>query len=240
MSKIEFNNVTKDYDRNTVIDNINFNIEEGEFVTIIGSSGSGKTTILKMINGLVEPTSGNILINDENISYIDKIELRRNIGYVVQGNVLFPHMTVQENINFVPDLKKEDPIDVEELLNSVNLDSSFLNRMPNELSGGQQQRVGIIRALSSSPNILLMDEPFGAVDAITREQLQDEIKRIHDNSNLTIIFVTHDIREALFLSDKIIVTNEGVIEQMGTPSDIINNPKTDFVKQLIRRIKEVK
>lgn len=237
MSKIILDNILKAYGDNTVVEDFNLKIEEGEFVTIIGSSGCGKTTVLKMINGLIEPTRGEIYISNKNIRDIDKVNLRRHIGYVIQGNVLFPHLTVEENINFVLSISDfNDSQIARKLIKLVNLDESFLERMPDELSGGQQQRIGLARALAASPDILLMDEPFGAVDAITRDQLQDEIKNIHETSGLTILFITHDIREALYLSDRIIVMNNGRIEQIGKPNEIIAAPKTDFVKLLTKRV----
>ncbi|MDO5849039.1 MAG: ABC transporter ATP-binding protein [Methanobrevibacter sp.] len=237
MSKIKFENISKKYGDKTVVDDFNMEINEGEFITIIGSSGSGKTTVLKMINGLINPTSGNIYIDGVDISKLNKVDLRRKTGYAIQGNVLFPHLNVEENINFVLNLDKNNSLNVaKDLIKTINLDEDLLERMPYELSGGQQQRVGIARSLAANPDILLMDEPFGAIDEITREQLQDEIKRIHKNKNLTIVFITHDIREALYLADKVIVMNNGKIEQYGTPEEIINNPKTDFVKKLTRRV----
>ena len=195
---IEFRNVKKSYGDKTVIENLNLTVEQGEFVTIVGSSGCGKTTALKMINGLIDATDGDILIDGENIRDKDLIELRRSIGYSIQGSVLFPHMTVEENISYVPNLlNKKDRAKtrnaVSKWMKIVGLDEEIKNRYPGELSGGQQQRVGIARALAASPDILLMDEPFGAVDEITRAQLQQEIKRIHEETKITIMFVTHDI-----------------------------------------------
>ena len=181
---IEFKNIKKAYEDKVVISDFNLSIEKGEFVTIIGSSGCGKTTILKMINGLIESTSGDIFIDGETIKNKNLIELRRNIGYAIQGSVLFPHMTVKQNISYVPNLlnkkdKKKTEDAVYKWMKIVGLDEELKERYPFELSGGQQQRVGIARALAASPNILLMDEPFGAVDEITRNQLQIELKQIH-------------------------------------------------------------
>lgn len=237
---IEFRNIKKSYGDKTVIENLNLTVEQGEFVTIVGSSGCGKTTVLKMINGLIDATDGDILIDGENIRDKDLIELRRSIGYSIQGSVLFPHMTVEENISYVPNLlnknnraKTRDA--VSKWMKIVGLDKEIKNRYPNELSGGQQQRVGIARALAASPDILLMDEPFGAVDEITRAQLQQEIKRIHEETKITIMFVTHDISEALRLGTKVLVMNKGNIEQYDTPAEILKNPATDFVAQLVYR-----
>lgn len=241
---IEFKNVTKNYDNKTVIDNLNLRVEQGEFVTIIGSSGCGKTTALKMINGLIAPTGGNVYVFGENIKDKNLTELRRNIGYSIQGSVLFPHLTVEKNISYVPNLinkrdKAKTKAAVEKWMNIVGLDEEIKNRYPNELSGGQQQRVGIARALAASPSILLMDEPFGAVDEITRAQLQEEIKRIHNETNITVMFVTHDISEALKLGTRILVMNNGGIEQYDTPNEIIKHPATDFVRQLVYRQRHI-
>lgn len=237
---IEFRNVKKSYGDKTVIENLNLTVEQGEFVTIVGSSGCGKTTALKMINGLIDATDGDILIGGENIRDKDLIELRRSIGYSIQGSVLFPHMTVEENISYVPNLlnkknRAKTRAAVSKWMKIVGLDEEIKNRYPGELSGGQQQRVGIARALAASPEILLMDEPFGAVDEITRAQLQQEIKRIHEETKITIMFVTHDISEALLLGTKVLVMNKGNVEQYDTPEEILKNPATDFVAQLVYR-----
>lgn len=237
---IEFRNVKKAYGDKTVIENLSLAVEQGEFVTIVGSSGCGKTTALKMINGLIEATDGDILVDGENIRDKDLIERRRNIGYSIQGSVLFPHMTVEENISYVPNLlNKKDRAKtkaaVSKWMKIVGLDEDIKHRYPAELSGGQQQRVGIARALAASPSILLMDEPFGAVDEITRGQLQEEIKRIHGETKITIMFVTHDISEALKLGTKVLVMNGGKALQYDTPNEILKNPATDFVKQLVYR-----
>ncbi|MFI3210172.1 MAG: ABC transporter ATP-binding protein [Peptostreptococcaceae bacterium] len=235
---ITYQNIKKEYSENIIVDNFNLSIEKGEFVSIIGSSGCGKTTILKMINGLVTPNSGDLLVFGENIKDVNMIEHRRKIGYSIQGSVLFPHMNVYDNILYVPNLsKKSKDLDslVDTWLDIVKIDRSLKHRYPNELSGGQQQRVGIARALISSPKILLMDEPFGAVDEITREQLQDELKEIHRKNDITILFVTHDIKEALKLGTKVLVMNKGEIHQYDSPENIINNPKTEFVKKLVKK-----
>lgn len=241
---IKFQNIKKAYGENTVIENFNLDIEQGEFLTVIGSSGCGKTTILKMINGLIKPEEGTILVRNKNIEEEDIISLRRNIGYSIQGSVLFPHMTIEKNIAYVPNLlnkknKEKTRNAVKKWMDIVGLDEELLGRYPDELSGGQQQRVGIARALSTSPDLLLMDEPFGAVDEITRGQLQEEIIRIHKQTGITIIFVTHDISEAIKLGTKILVMNDGKIEQYGKPREILNNPKTEFVEKLVAREKKL-
>lgn len=237
---IEFRHIRKVYGNTVIIPDLNLKIERGEFVTLIGSSGCGKTTALKMINGLYEATKGDILVNGENIRDKDMIELRRSIGYVIQGNVLFPNMTIEENISYVPRLlNKKDKEKIEGTVNKwmkiVGLEPSMKERYPSELSGGQQQRVGIARALAASPDILLMDEPFGAVDAITRRQLQNELMKIHRETGITILFVTHDIEEALKLGTKMLVMECGEIQQYGTPAEILRKPATDFVKELVNQ-----
>ena len=237
---IEFKNIKKSYDDHVVISNLNLSIEKGEFVTIIGSSGCGKTTALKMVNGLIAPTSGDIFINGENIKGKNLTDLRRNIGYAIQGSVLFPHMTVEKNISYVPNLlnkkeKEKTQAAVSKWMKIVGLDEDLKDRYPSELSGGQQQRVGIARALAASPEILLMDEPFGAVDEITREQLQTELKQIHEQTGITILFVTHDISEALKLGTKVLVMDHGDIQQYAKPEELLKNPATEFVSQLVYR-----
>ncbi|MDD7362671.1 MAG: ABC transporter ATP-binding protein [Peptoniphilus sp.] len=235
---IEFRHVKKAYGEDVVIPDLNLTIEEGEFVTIVGTSGGGKTTALKMINGLQEPTSGDVLVNGKNVRERDLIALRRSIGYAIQGSVLFPHMTVEENISYVPSLlnkrnKAKTKRAVEKWMKIVGLDASMKERYPSELSGGQQQRVGIARALAASPEILLMDEPFGAVDAITRGQLQDELKRIHKETGITVLFVTHDIEEAMKLGTKVLVMDRGEIQQYGRPEELTEHPANDFVRRLV-------
>ena len=237
---IEIKNIKKAYDEKIIIENLNLQIEDGEFLTIIGSSGCGKTTLLKMVNGLIQPTSGSVLINNENIAQKDQTQLRRSIGYAIQGSVLFPHMSVEQNIAYVPNLlnkhdKEKTKQAVKKWMKIVGLSEDLMDRYPSQLSGGQQQRVGIARALAASPDILLMDEPFGAVDEITREQLQNEIKRIHQQTKITILFVTHDISEALKLGTKVLVMNQGKIEQYAKPQQLLKNPATDFVKELVKK-----
>lgn len=235
---IEFKNIKKVYGNKVVLERFNFSVAKGEFVTIIGSSGCGKTTVLKMINGLIEPTSGDIFVDGSNILDKNLTELRRNIGYAIQGSVLFPHMTVEQNISYVPNLinkknKEKTKLAVSKWMKLVGLDEELKERYPIELSGGQQQRVGIARALAASPEILLMDEPFGAVDEITRGQLQIELKQIHKKTRITVLFVTHDISEALKLGTKVLVMGKGQVQQYAKPDDLLRNPNTDFVKQLV-------
>ena len=234
---ITFSHIHKNYNGKEIIADFNLTIESGTFLTIIGTSGSGKTTVLKMINGLVLPDKGEIYIDDKNILEEDLIALRRNIGYVIQGNILFPHLTVAENIAYVLRLKNYSKTDithiVTEKLQQVNLDPELANQFPHQLSGGQQQRVGIARALAASPSIILMDEPFGALDIITRQQLQRELKALHQLSGATIVFVTHDIAEALTLGTKVLVLDKGVIQQYDTSEMIKQHSANEFVRQLV-------
>ena len=234
-SIIEFKDIKKAYDRNVVIPNLNLSINKGEFITIIGTSGSGKTTVLKMMNGLIEPTSGMIQIHGKDIKKQNLIQLRRKMGYVIQGSMLFPHLTVKQNIAYVPQLekKKVDHQLIEEWLQKVQLDPSLKDKYPSELSGGQQQRVAIARGLIHQPDILLMDEPFGAVDEITRRQLQDEILKIYQQTKTTILFVTHDIQEALKLGTRVLIMDQGTIQQFDTPEYIVKAPANDYVKRLV-------
>lgn len=237
---IEFKNIKKAYGKKIIVGDFNLSVAKGEFVTIIGSSGCGKTTVLKMVNGLIEPTSGDVLVNGEPIRTKNLTELRRNIGYAIQGSVLFPHMTVGQNISYVPNLlnkkdKAKTKSAVSKWMKIVGLDEDMKERYPSELSGGQQQRVGIARALAASPDILLMDEPFGAVDEITRGQLQSELKQIHGKTGITVLFVTHDISEALKLGTKVLVMDKGAIQQYAGPNELLLNPATDFVKQLVEK-----
>ena len=242
-SIIEFKGIGKHYqDSDFSIDNFNLNVEKGDFVTLVGSSGCGKTTILKMINGLITPDEGSVIVNGEDVSKSDCVKLRRKIGYAIQGTMLFPHLNVWENIAYVPNLihekgsQKTDEA-IEKWLDIVGLDHSILTRYPHELSGGQQQRVGIARALAASPDILLMDEPFSAVDEITRTQLQKEMKEIHEKTKITVMFVTHDIGEALYLANKVLVMQNGCIHQFDTPNGVLNHPATPFVEKLLERTK---
>lgn len=237
---IEFKNICKFYGEKEVIKKFNLEIEAGEFVTIIGSSGCGKTTVLKMVNGLVVPSSGEVIVDGQNIADLDQTQLRRNIGYAIQGSVLFPHLTVEENIAYVPRLlnkrdRQKTVQAVKKWMDIVGLNEDLCHRYPMELSGGQQQRVGIARALAASPKILLMDEPFGAVDEITRHQLQKELKKIHEDTGITILFVTHDISEAISLGTKVLVMKDGKIEQFATPRELLKNPRSTFVCELVKK-----
>ena len=239
-TSIEFRHICKSYGGKAVLDDFNLSIESGEFVTIIGSSGCGKTTALKLVNGLLTPDSGAVLINGKDIAGMDQVQLRHNIGYAIQGSVLFPHMSVEQNIAYVPNLlnrrdKKRTREAVDKWMRIVGLDGELKRRYPDELSGGQQQRVGIARALAASPELLLMDEPFGAVDEITRAQLQTELKRIWQQTGITVLFVTHDISEALRLGTKVLVMDAGRIEQYAPPKELLHAPATDFVRRLVER-----
>lgn len=238
---VEYRNIRMAYGDKVIIDNFNLKISRGEFITIIGSSGCGKTTILKMVNGLIQPVAGDVFIAGRNIKGMDLVTLRRNIGYAIQGSVLFPHMTVEKNIAYVPDLqnkadKKRTAQAVSKWMRIVGLDDSLRSRYPSGLSGGQQQRVGIARALAASPDILLMDEPFGAVDEITRSLLQDEIARIHKETGITVLFVTHDISEALKLGTRVLVMDQGGIHQFAEPEELMEKPATDFVRHLTGKV----
>lgn len=239
-TEIEFKNIKKCYGDKVVMEGFNLTVEKGDFVTIIGSSGCGKTTALKMVNGLIEPDAGEILIKGENIRSKDQTQLRRNIGYAIQGSVLFQHMTVEQNISYVPNLlnkrdKARTKAAVSKWMQIVGLDEELKDRYPTELSGGQQQRVGIARALAASPEILLMDEPFGAVDEITRAQLQVELRRIYEQTKITVMFVTHDIGEALKLGTKVLVMDHGEIQQYAPPEELLRHPATPFVEQLVEK-----
>lgn len=234
---IEYKNIGKSYQGKWVVRNFNLTINEGDFLCIVGTSGSGKTTLLKMINGLVIPDEGDITINGIRVIDQDIISLRRKIGYAIQGDGLFPHMTVADNIGYVPKLdgvpKEEVDSIVNRMLSLVGLPLDSKGKYPKELSGGQQQRVGIARAYANSPKILLMDEPFGAVDSITRYQLQEDLKQIHKQTDCTIVFITHDMHEAFKLGTHILVMHEGKIQQYGTAEEVKNYPSNEYVKQLI-------
>jgi osmoprotectant transport system ATP-binding protein len=243
-SIIEFQNVSKQYgDGTKALDSLNIDIGRGEFIALIGPSGCGKTTTLKMINRLIEPTSGTILINGKNAGSYDVHRLRWNIGYVLQQIALFPHMTVEENIMVVPEMKQTEKAAMKrrahELMEQVGLDPAvFAQRKPSELSGGQQQRVGVIRALAADPDILLMDEPFSALDPVAREKLQDDLLRLKGTFNKTTVFVTHDMTEALKLADRIFLMRDGKVVQTGTPDELMRNPAGAFVSEFIRRGEE--
>ncbi|MGL5415586.1 MAG: ABC transporter ATP-binding protein [Clostridium sp.] len=236
---IEIRNVRKKLGNRMILDDISLTIEKGTIVVLIGSSGCGKTTTLKLINKLITPTSGEIFIDGMPLSKEDTIKLRRNIGYVIQNTGLFPHLTIGENIELIPKLKKEISLkeinkSTIEFLEMVGLDPSiFLNKYPSELSGGQQQRVGVARAFATNSDIILMDEPFSALDPITRTSLQDELLNLNHELNKTIIFVTHDMDEALKIADKICIMNNGKIAQFDTPENILREPADEFVKNFI-------
>ncbi|KYZ75014.1 glycine/betaine ABC transporter ATP-binding protein [Anaerosporomusa subterranea] len=235
---IKFEQVSKRYDKITVLNEINLQVQAGEIFVLIGPSGCGKTTTMKMINRLIEPSSGKITINGTDISELDPVELRRNIGYVIQSIGLLPHMTIAENVALVPRLKKWDEdayIDrVNDLLKMVKLDPQIYgNRYPAELSGGQQQRVGVIRAMAADPPIILMDEPFSALDPISREQLQEELVRLQEVMKKTIVFVTHDMDEALKIGNRICLLHNGKVVQLDTPEQILRHPANEFVRGFI-------
>ena len=239
---IEFVNVSKEFKDKKVLHDISFTINDNELVAIIGASGCGKTTTLKMINRLIVPTKGKILIDGKNIEEIDKTELRRSIGYVIQQMGLFPHMTVKENIELIQKLEKKDPKEIEantnRLMEIMDLDGDlYLNKYPSDLSGGQQQRVGVARALANNPKVILMDEPFSALDPITRSNLQDELVELHKKMNTTIVFVTHDMDEAIKIADRIIIMKDGDIVQYDTPEEILKHPKNEFVQEFIGKNK---
>ncbi|MEJ7173513.1 ABC transporter ATP-binding protein [Staphylococcus caprae] len=235
---IEFKNVTKRYGNNIAVDNVSFNIKEGEFFVLIGPSGCGKTTTLKMINRLIPLSEGYIYFKEKPISDYPVYEMRWDIGYVLQQIALFPHMTIKENIAQVPQMKKwkDKDIDqrVDELLSMVNLEpEKFKNRKPDELSGGQRQRVGVVRALAADPPVIIMDEPFSALDPISREKLQDDLIDLQTKIKKTIVFVTHDIQEAMKLGDRICLLNNGHVEQIDTPQGFKDHPQSEFVKQFM-------
>ncbi|MEU1019136.1 betaine/proline/choline family ABC transporter ATP-binding protein [Streptomyces sp. NPDC005900] len=236
---IRFEQVTKRYpDGTTAVDDLSFEVAEGELVTLVGPSGCGKTTTMMMVNRLIEPTSGRIFVNGENIAEVDPVHLRRRIGYVIQQVGLFPHRTVLDNTATVPALigwkKSRARARAAELLDLVGLDpKTFGSRYPEQLSGGQRQRVGVARALAADPPVLLMDEPFGAVDPVVREQLQDEFLRMQAAVRKTVLLVTHDIEEAVRLGDRIAVYGKGRIEQFDTPGAVLGTPRTPYVAEFV-------
>ncbi len=238
MEMIRLEHVTKSFGGKPVLKDFTLSVREGEFLTVIGRSGCGKTTMLKSINGLHRPDKGHIIVEGQDINQGDIIALRRKIGYVIQNKGLFPHMTVEKNITYVPVISgKKDKAENHKLalklIKTVGLEEDMLNRYPAELSGGQQQRVGIARALAADAKILLMDEPFGALDEITKQAMQEEILRIHKQLGITIVFITHDIREAMKLGDRVLVMDQGSIIQLDTPETIREKPANAFVKELI-------
>jgi osmoprotectant transport system ATP-binding protein len=235
---IKVDNVSKHFGGVKAVNGVSFEVEDHENLILLGTSGCGKTTTLKMINRLIEPTSGGIYIDGKNILEQQPETLRRGIGYVLQNNGLFPHYTVAQNIAVVPNLLKWDKQKTEkrtaELMEKLHLDSSYLNIYPNELSGGQQQRIGLARALVSDPPVLLMDEPFGALDNVTRSKIHAEFKALDELKRKTIIMVTHDVQEAFELGDRICLMDKGKIVQNGTPADLLFKPKNDFVKEFLK------
>uniref|UniRef100_UPI00402A6303 ATP-binding cassette domain-containing protein n=1 Tax=[Ruminococcus] torques TaxID=33039 RepID=UPI00402A6303 len=238
MEMIRLEHVTKSFGRYKALDDVSIVVEEGEFLTVIGRSGCGKTTMLRMINGLQKPDSGKVYAAGEDVGEADLIRLRRKIGYVIQNKGLFPYMTVEKNIIYVPVIsgqkdKRQNRKLAEELIGLVGLEREMLDRYPEELSGGQQQRVGIARALASRPKLLLMDEPFGALDEITKRAMQNELLALQKKLGMTVVFITHDIREAMKLGDRVLVMEQGKIAQCDTPENVKKNPADEFVKELI-------
>ncbi|EOL29847.1 glycine betaine/L-proline transport ATP binding subunit [Enterococcus faecalis EnGen0354] len=235
---IEFQHVSKFYKGGKVaVDDINLSFDKGEFICFIGTSGSGKTTSMRMLNRMTDPSKGKILIDGQDIQKINPVELRRQIGYVIQNIGLMPHMTIRENIVLVPKLLKV-PVEernkiAEKMIDLVELPREMLDRYPNELSGGQQQRIGVVRALAANQDIILMDEPFGALDPITRDSLQDLVKDLQERLGKTIVFVTHDMDEALKLANKIAIMSEGKVIQFDTPDNILRHPANEFVEEFI-------
>lgn len=239
MSKaIEIKHCRASYGENEVLKDVSLAVEKGEFIVIIGPSGCGKTTLLKLMNGLVVPTEGEVAINGWPLQKEDMVAVRRRIGYAVQGAKLFPHMTVEENICYIPGLegkmpKGEKRAIARKMLNMVQLPEELASRFPRQLSGGQKQRVGIARAMAAEPDILLMDEPFGAVDEITRKGLQEELSTLQRKTGVTVVFITHDIGEAFKLGSRILIMREGVIWQEGTGEELRRASKDEFVKRLL-------
>ena len=235
---IELRSLTKQYRETLVVDRLSLTVNRGELLVLLGGSGSGKTTTLKMINRLIEPTSGSVLVDGADVVTLVPYELRRRIGYVFQQVGLFPHLTVQSNVGITPSLLGWEPertaTTVNELLELVGLDPDAVrNHHPHELSGGQQQRVGVARALAANPTILLLDEPFGALDPLTRQRLQGSLTRIRRTLDLTVVFVTHDMIEALLLGDRIAVLDEGRLVQLGTPRQLMTEPASPYVRDLM-------
>lgn len=237
---IRYQGVSMSYDgKEKVLDDLNFEIKEGEFFVLVGPSGSGKTTTLKLINRLIEQTEGDIFFQGKNIKDYPLREMRLEMGYVLQEIALFPNLTVAENIGLIPEMKKinKREIDkrVDSLLKQVDLDPKvYKNRLPEDLSGGEKQRIGILRAIAANPKVLLMDEPFSALDPISKTQLQDLVKDLHRDFKITTVFVTHDMREAIKLADRICLMKDGKIIQIGSPEDLVNNPANDFVASFFK------
>lgn len=243
---ISFNHVTKKYGEDiTAVNDVDFTVEQGKIVVLLGPSGCGKTTLLRMVNRLESISEGEIIINNENSKDLDPIELRRKIGYVIQSNGLFPNMTIEENVMLVPDLlgwsKKDKRERFEYLMKLIGLDAKdYGKRFPYELSGGQQQRIGVVRALAADPPVMLMDEPFGALDPIIREKIQEEFLQIQREVKKTILFVSHDIDEAIKMADKILLLRDGKIMQFDTPSEMLAHPKNEFVSQFFGKDRAIK
>jgi len=236
---VTFEHVSKRYQADTLaVDDVSFTAADGELVVLVGESGCGKTTTLKLINRLIEPTSGRILVEDQDVTQMDVVTLRRSMGYVFQGVGLFPHMTIGENIAITPSLLNWDneriQARVDYLLDLVRLPAAqFRDRLPTELSGGQAQRIGFARALAAEPTVMLLDEAFGALDPLTRDSLRDDFRSIHSDLKLTSILVTHDMTEALLLADRIIVIRAGKILQNGAPAELLSEPADEYVAQLL-------
>lgn len=235
---IEFKHVSKSYEHSLAIRDFSLKIPAHKITVLMGLSGSGKTTLIRMINKMVEPTSGEVLLDGKNVATLDGVTLRRSIGYVMQDVGLLPHKSILENVTLIAEISGQSKTSAlksaKEMLELVGIAASLYRRRPAQLSGGQQQRVGVARALAVKPNILLMDEPFGAVDPIVREELQDELEKIQRRLNLTIVFITHDRHEALRLADQLVVlSDQGKIEQLGSPEAIAQNPQNTFVKKLL-------
>ena len=245
---VEFKDVSKIYPKmkNPAVNHISFEIDKGDFYCLIGTSGSGKTTLMRMINRMNSVTKGEVLVNGKNVKSFNPVNLRRHIGYVIQNNGLLPHMTIRENIILVPKLlkwpKEKLAGEAQKLIKMAELPESYLDRYPTELSGGQQQRIGVVRALAANQNLILMDEPFGALDPITRESLQNLVQNLQVRLGKTIVFVTHDMDEALKLATKVVVLHDGQLIQVGTPEEILHHPANDYVKSLIgeERLSEAK
>lgn len=242
---IRYQGVSMSYDgKEKVLDDLNFEIKEGEFFVLVGPSGSGKTTTLKLINRLIEQTEGDIFFQGKNIKDYPLREMRLEMGYVLQEIALFPNLTVAENIGLIPEMKKINKKEiakrVDSLLKQVDLDPKvYKNRLPEDLSGGEKQRIGILRAIAANPKILLMDEPFSALDPISRSQLQDLVKDLHRDFKITTVFVTHDMREAIKLADRICLMRDGKVVQIGSPEDLVNNPANDFVASFFKEEGEI-
>ena len=235
---IKFLHISKRFKGNIILKDLSFEIETGKLVAIIGESGCGKTTTLKMINRLIKPSSGTISIDGTNIEHTDEIQLRRKIGYVIQQTGLFPHMTIRENIELIPKVTKIEKDQIAQntirLMKMVGVDpDAYLDRYPTELSGGQQQRIGVARAFANDPEIILMDEPFSALDPITRSDLQEELINLQEKMKKTIVFVTHDMSEAIKIADMICIMQDGEIIQYDTPENILKNPINDFVSNFV-------